>query len=765
MDKKNLNWRWFFIEFSAICIIWLIFLHKIIGGKYSFATHIDNESFLAPVLAYTSEVLRHGEWPLWMNTVLGGIPLFNFAQLSPFYPFYFSALPIFGTPLEAMRSMHLITLMHLFIFLGNSYIFLRTLGISRVAAIAGGAFIAFNQNSQNYAVWINITAPYSWLPLYLAGLIKTLHTPTSLSSTMTMMFAMVMLTLASPAQPLIHAVVITAILCSFYAVFLYGKGEIKKLPSAFFAVTVVACLSILLTAPVLVPVVNDFKDMIRWVGPFPPVIGNDKIPFEAFLTDQVQFADIPSIFFKMNSNQAVGGLFIGLIPIALATKAYSARNSHWVVWPMIFILFYSLLSAFGSNFGFAQINYHIPLINKIREPSRFLFLFQFSIGILAAIGIDRIATEFSEKHQTPIAHRKRFFGILVVLAIAFSIVVAFKIQGRGHEVALRTLLPLTILVLGSIFAIRLFPTSSRKFLLFFWAILLIGMQWIQVPWTAPKISESQYLSGDAIGLTATLEKISRMDPEHHFRVVFEDGVDKQQASMLASYLGIRTFNAYFNPAPYRQFQEIYYHGPRGDNYIGILGGKFLVCKDCTKKGTEGYKHIEDIAGFSIYEAPVALPYTYVAHTVNGTFQDIGGFVAAVANMDLQRPLLLTEPDAWHPSENKQKTGESTCIYQAIQPKQFNIKQFTIQCAADGVLVLNEFFNTAWQLRIDGETRIPLKVNGNQIGAPFSAGAHVIEFRYSPPVFQKGMWAFFAGLLSLGGFIYTMRRIVRHRSFS
>lgn len=33
-----------------------------------------------------SNALRHGDWSLRTDTLLGGVPLYNFAQLSAFYP-------------------------------------------------------------------------------------------------------------------------------------------------------------------------------------------------------------------------------------------------------------------------------------------------------------------------------------------------------------------------------------------------------------------------------------------------------------------------------------------------------------------------------------------------------------------------------------------------------------------------------------------------------------------------------------------------------
>ena len=74
-----------------------------------------------------------------MDTVLGGMPLYNFTQLSPLYPFYLIALPIYGTPIDAIYSMHWITVAHLLLLEVNMYVFLRVVGASRLAAVKSAA--------------------------------------------------------------------------------------------------------------------------------------------------------------------------------------------------------------------------------------------------------------------------------------------------------------------------------------------------------------------------------------------------------------------------------------------------------------------------------------------------------------------------------------------------------------------------------------------------------------------------------------------------
>ena len=49
------------------------------------------------------------------------------------------------------------------------------------------------------------------------------------------------------------------------------------------------------------------------------------------------------------------------------------------------ICLYGLLSSFGTNLGLAYVNFHLPLINKIREAGRHLVLFVIGVSFLSGL--------------------------------------------------------------------------------------------------------------------------------------------------------------------------------------------------------------------------------------------------------------------------------------------------------------------------------------------------------------------------------------------
>lgn len=86
--------------------------------------------------------------------------------------------------------------------------------------------------------------------------------------------------------------------------------------------------------------------------------------------------------------------YLGAIPILLALAAVAGawvggpRRSDVVFWSAAALL--TLLLSFGKYFPLYAAFYKLPVINSIRNPNKFLQVFQLALGILAAYGLDRV---------------------------------------------------------------------------------------------------------------------------------------------------------------------------------------------------------------------------------------------------------------------------------------------------------------------------------------------------------------------------------------
>jgi hypothetical protein len=733
----------------VLTLIWFLFIRRLLGAEF-LAISKDNEFLLAPVLSHMSNVMQAGEWPLWMDTILGGLPLYNLTQLSPAYPFYFTWLPIYGDFFSTARTIHLVILLHLLVFVINAFVLLRVIGVSRIAAVAGATLIVFNANMSSLAGWVNIIAPYAWLPLYLAGLIQLFNAPSSILAAALTLVSIILLTIASPAQPLIHAVFITLVLATAHGVNRLMANEKWQLIKGYVSLAAISVIAMLLTAPVLLPAVTEFDTMLRWVGNFPPVVGNERIPFEAFLTDQITPSSLMQVLFKPDEVLLIGSQYIGLLPVALVAYVLFAKARHWLVLPLTFMALYALLSATGSHLGFAYLNYEIPLINKIREPSRFLFLTHFAVGILVALAIDKIAlfvtSTVSSRHSS--TSRQRDIGLYAsgaVIVCGFIVAVILWKETAHHKAILIALLTTVILFIATVLA-RYWRQVSVTTSLCFCAAVVLSTQLYMVRMHGGNIAAMDYISHKMVGLDIALQFLAKRDPDRQYRALFEGNMDKQNAAMLASFYGIRSLNAYFNPIPKRQFDELYYHSQRSKNYFAALGAKYILCHPCDPAKTYGYNFVEKVSEFSIYEGD-ASPRLYIATQIAGEYQDIGDYAQKMSLLDITLNPVLVKKGAWKVAENSPKNIMDDTKLKLISQKN-NSVSVMMQTSVKALLVLNEFDNGSWLARINGKFVETLSVNGNQVAVAVPAGVHHVALSYEPRSLKLALRFFIAGLISL-----------------
>jgi hypothetical protein len=91
--------------------------------------------------------------------------------------------------------------------------------------------------------------------------------------------------------------------------------------------------------------------------------------------------------------------YIGLIPVAFALFAlFSCRRSKYraeiLFWGGAALV--ALLLAFGKHTPLYSLFYQLPVVNNIRNPNKFLQIFQVALAILTAYGVDALFSQRSE---------------------------------------------------------------------------------------------------------------------------------------------------------------------------------------------------------------------------------------------------------------------------------------------------------------------------------------------------------------------------------
>lgn len=748
---------------ALLCLSWLAFLYPAFGSDRFFSLYEDNEFLLGPIFSSVSRIMRAGNLPLRFDEILGGFPLYNFTQITPYYPFYGFLFDIYNGFLPTLRSLHNLTLLHLLLMLFNMYYLLRVLGVITIASVMGAICFTFSADTLSYAKWINITAPYSWLPLYIAGLIGVLRGGFQLKNIILIVISVIMIVTSSPSQPLIHALLISICIVSGFLIKELISKSLSATANSLFLLVGIAIICALICLPFLLPPVVEAGKMIRWIGNFPAIFLNSRVPFDAFIYYKLPIQDLWRLFLYTPGN-LVGGAYVGFFAIPLIIFAF-IRGITWVPLTFVFIAFYALFSAFGDDLGFAYVNHAIPLLNKIREPSRNLALFHFSVSILASIGLGNIAIMLNQGGS--IGNKAKYLMVFSALVISLIYAYVFFLFANGAYVknvfgdfqyilkfseSIRFLLCL-LLILATAAAFYLRSIFFRRFILYSWPAATVISLYTAVSWQPPlSISDSIYVQKNMAPLEMAILEVQRRDPNANFRVLFDGDIDKGQASMLAAYHGVRSFSYYINPAPINQAVDFEWSGY--SLYYRYEGAAYLICKKCQIDNYPGFIFLNSQGDYRIYYDASAYPRIYSAH-IEGSFTDTKDFINKVKNSPLaglHRALISNSNQS-----NYIKSRNLDSCSMKILSKSSNRYDIVAECEAGIAFVLNEYNDGNWISKINGKLVDVVRINGNQNGVISKGGTQFISFEYRPAIFFRSVYVSILGILLLISLIFFSHR--------
>jgi xanthosine utilization system XapX-like protein len=720
-----------YLVLPLIVILFFANVANILVSK-SNATGLDNTFLLIPIFSYVSKVFSSGEFPYWINHVLGGLSIYNTPQFSALYPLYFFKAGLFQTPVKAIDHFHYVLLFHFLLLYINTYIFMRVIKVTMLPAVFIASLFAFSINIQQYACWINIIAPYTWFPLAIASIVLATRQENRKTGIWLGVLAIPLLIIASPAQPFIHFVFVSGILVGYKIVVLIKEKQYQQLIHMLIALGVIGGISIILVSPVLIPTMLAQKGNIRWTSHFAPIIGNAKMVFEAFTIGQPNRLDFLNILFPANKSILLGNPYLGLSVIFLSFFAYFQRKKHsLIVYPLFFLSLYSLLSSYGTGFGLAYFNYHIPLINLIREPGRFVILYIFSTLALAGLGLDYIVDRLKNSDKKFLWQYSRMLLLFLVVSVLLYLgAIALKIY------------PSFSIVLFLAFLLFALPLLLLFYFKKKWSVILlaiiciaVGMKVIQFPWKVLPVKDGDYFSESNLVSHKVLKKISELEDISEYRVAFEDGIDKQKWSMNALCYGINSLNCYFNPLPYKQFQEMYYHLYR-EKLSEILGVKYIVCKSEEHKAVQDSELIFSMEEYKVYANTKALPKVFIVNEIGGYYNNSTEYQTLVGKgFDYKKSVVLEKTQYDTFMGKLAETGVSVNSFKKTF-ESLNRLVLETDCEANSILVLNYFYNSNWHVKINGVKQNSFKVNLNQIGVFVEAGTNVVEFTYKPVMFSR-----------------------------
>jgi hypothetical protein len=720
----------------ALAVTFLLRYAPFLAARLLFGPFLDNVHIYGPIFSEVSRLALSGSVPYYLPDIGTGFPVFESPHFSILYPLYFFGLLNYGGPLASLYTLTNLTLLHLFIFYVNLYVLLRCATVAPWAAYVGASVGMLARNTELYASWITITASYAWLPLVLAGGVLLLRFPGKACGILVFSIAAGLLALASASQPVIHAALSSLILFAGGIGWMCLQRRFADIWRLTWSLVLCSGIAFGLAGVAILPMYLATGGMIRHVGAGATVVGHAPIPWKSFNLFQLSPSQAAGIIIKPSWISIIGSPYVGPLGVtgALLAVFYFLRLDSFLrmgVAAFGVIGLYGLLSGFGTNLGFAYVNFHLPFINRFREAGRHLVLFVIGVSFLSGLGYSLLAQTFREYKQS--SHVRVLFLPATLLLIFAGTILWELFQNDQSWMPTRFwILTLTPLLLALRYVCRLPGYNSVVP-----AAALVSMAAVVVPVRGISLSQSDFNKPMNLHSHRVIQDFVNKIDASDYRVDFRDNTFSNRFwAMNASYYGIRSFYNQLTPQPYGQF--------RFGNLTNIphlremMGARYVLCGPDTSPLDQNTKQILETEGYRLYENSKPMGRLALVHRVAGLARDEREFINVIRNgFDYFSEAYVSATEL----DTARKFLANSASLPHLRDRIINIvsrpnrSHSTVESDSRSLLVLNEWFTSAWKVRVNGKKRPVLRVNQWQTGVLLGAGKNRVEFEYRPILFR------------------------------
>lgn len=368
----------------AVCSVVLLMplIRPLVLGRVF--VYNDLAWYQLPMRYLYQQALLAGDSVLWTPSVFAGIYLHGEGQIGLFHPFHqllYRLLPL-GTAfnLEFIASYPIA-------FAGMFY-FLRRLRFSHAAALFGAMLFAFSGFNLLHHHHMNMVAVMAHMPWLLAAADVLIVEENRRAQTLA--FAAIAVILGSECLlGFPQAVLWNLMTLAAFGVFRAGEtGRWHRLLPCAGAVT----LGILLGGIQLLPTADAAAHSTRSALSGEFALTYSLHPFNLF--------QIWSPYFFTNGSYSDGevsslhefGIYSGaILPIALIwvwIRRDGLRGRRALITAVTLFAVFMLVLALGRYGGLAVLLTHVPVLQSLRAPTRYIVLVQFALAVLAAVTLD-----------------------------------------------------------------------------------------------------------------------------------------------------------------------------------------------------------------------------------------------------------------------------------------------------------------------------------------------------------------------------------------
>ena len=691
------------------------------------------------------DLLKKGELPLWNPYTFAGQPLLANFQSGAFYPFnivfFILSFPYAWSVFIILQS--ILSLIFTFLYLNN-------LKLDKRASFFGALAFAFGGFSISWLEWGNVIHTALWLPLILLSIDKTLYEfqiSPARNASASVAGGNFKFQIPNLKWPLIF---LASLLFSFFAghlqIFFYclvfslvyllakiidSKNKLKKI-SAFLLVFI---SFIFFSAIVWIPALKfillsgrnidqDWHTIEGWFVPYQNLI-------QLIIPDFFGNPATLNYWGIFNYGEFVSYLGVGALIFSIFAIFRKDKKTLFFASAVIVALLFALPTIIAK----IPFKFSFPFLSSA-QPTRLIFIVDFSLSVLAALGFDYFLKTNKKKNIYFI------LGILLFIFVAVWIFVlkfAANVPIQNLAVTKNNLiLPSILFFINAILIliIILFPNKikySKKLFslvsIFIIVVLLFDLfrfGWKYLPFTHqqylyPSTKVIEFLKQNT-GNYRIMSTDSRIFPPNFsimHKIQSVDGYDPLYLDRYAQLIAALQRNEP-NINPPFGFNRIITPQNYHSRLISLLGVKYVLSLE--ELSEEHLKKLFSDGETKVYENIKVLPRAFFVRATFSTYskQDSINFLFKNLN-DLRTNAVIEN------SKLPQKEWSWTNATVKIKKYSENRIEIETENDGDGFLVLTDTFYPSWNTTVDNkETKIYL-TDYNFRGIIVPKGKHKIIF--------------------------------------
>ncbi|MFB0533823.1 MAG: YfhO family protein [Anaerolineae bacterium] len=698
----------------------------------------DLASFLYPVYHYAARSLKQGVIPLWNPYLYGGAPFVGDIQSGLFYPV--NLLVFFLVPELTYPIMELLAVLHFFLAGAFTYLCLRYLErrvrMSRLAALGGGVAFMFSDLFITHFGNLNMIAVAAWLPLiFLFYHRAMLERRLSWAAWAGLFFGIA--TLAGHIQITLFIALALALYTAYQIV--TAPSPISNLQSPISNLVLTIAVALGVSALVLLPSYEMAGHTLR------AALDYGQASMYSLAPGQLIGLLVPNFFGRDPSHhwspwERVEVGYIGILPLVLALLAVLLRREKLVRFLLGLAVVSLLLSLGGYSILHGWLYRWVPGFQGLRAPARFVYLMDFALAMLAALGLDALLRPLKPGQRVIYRRLLKMAPWVVVgtalLAAPFGYFAILDAQSKDTIVFWR---------------VSMAVDSVALFLLFLAASLALlwmrGCRWVR----------KHSLGLLAIGLiavdlasTGAYVDLGHQDPTigfHHpaaveflkadsdyYRIDTRTDVWELWQPDLSLLHRVHDVWGVVNPLTLADYNRYWEHmGSRSSPLYDFLNAKYVVGSKGVALDWEKYVPVyEGAPQVNIYLNTRAFPRAFLVHQalIAGDHEEAFGLVhqpdfdpATVVVLESAGGEVLPTDEA------------ETVNIVSYQPNEILLD---VTVATPGYLVLSEVYYPGWRAYVDGHKEVIWRANYTFRAIYLEPGSHRVRFLFTPLAWRVGL---------------------------